>query len=157
MILIKVAMCVGRQHKWRREEGDWKRGGRDAGKWNHWQQRIMSKMSNSRMVCLDGNGLSNEPVFPQLPVSLTTNNTAKNLKLTWVEHACSQHTHKNRCVSWVLRWNSQQTGVCGFAFLCSKKKRRQWPHHTLDACSCWSCYFHFSVHAYHFKRNIVRT
>ena len=35
-----------------------------------------------------GNSLS-KPVFPQPPVSLTTNNMAKNLKLIRGEHACS--------------------------------------------------------------------
>ena len=37
-----------------------------------------------------GNSLSNKPVFPWPPISLTTNSTAKNLKLVQVEHAFSQ-------------------------------------------------------------------
>ena len=37
-----------------------------------------------------GNGLSNKLVFPQQPVSLNTDITVENLKLTGVEHAHSE-------------------------------------------------------------------
>ena len=60
-------------------------GDRGSGNWHNLLRELVNSIMNFMFM-------TNKPVFAQPPcLSLNNTNTAKNLKLTRVEHACSFH------------------------------------------------------------------